>query len=402
MMGVLDYLSFPDLVTIAGINSGISRLILDHYVGDMKGASLHITLTDATYSSRGIFRPVLAPGYDYYKPVGYDLMLRIVKAFCFGFSDLDIVINQERIHDSDLIKQFADLVNTHCSTVPQRVTISRLPESANYTFQNVSTVVFDIKGHHFSNFPVDQYFPRVERLTVYMYGKFSLAQHLPHLKHVELKETPCGSLDWTAFGAMNPQIRSGKFTLCGHPERLREANEVFPNLETLRYYPIRGPANSDKPSGHRKNAVESVRFRNVKHYSLDLGAYGSGWSSDLTAERLEEDNISAITFDQLESFEYSSKTYKNQNDQIDFVLKYPEVQRLNITSFVMTYDKMKRLVDSLPKLREIKLTSGPVSDIFRLMSETRLDTVHVELASKVTRAGFFARKIAGTLAHECG
>lgn len=137
-----------------------------------------------------------------------------------------------------------------------------------------------------------------------------------------------------------------------------------------------------------------MRFRHVKQYTIDLSTYyGYGQYGDLTAENLAEDNLSAIKFDQLESMEYISHNYKHRKDQIDYVLQYAEVQRLNITSFAMTYGHMRRLVDSLPKLTEIQLRCRFASDIHRLMNDTRLDTIRVMLLIGEATLDDFAQEL---------
>lgn len=393
VMEILDFLSFGDLATIVAMDPRHYHLVWDHYIGAVKGASLRIVVSNIDPDTRAYFLPTESFAEYNKLCTGHNHMLATLKSFCHAFVELDITFDYSYNYDSNITTKIVSYVNTYCSMVPQKITMRRLRGSAGeFAFQNASSVVLRVSGD-FSNFTVAKHFPRVQELSIDLYEPFALKQHLPHLRHFELMDISCGNFDLREFGKMNSQIRSVNVELCGNLKSVQEVNEIFPKLESLYYKPKRVPIESDHqrwPFGRRQNTVQSVRFRNVKQYTIDLSSfYSLGQYGELDADSLADDKHAAIEFDQLESLEYVSHTYNHRNDQIDFVLHYNEVHRLNITSFVMTYGHMKRLVDSLPRLKEIQLRCTSPRDLLQIMSDTRLDTIHVLLlVREATRADF--------------
>lgn len=148
---------------------------------------------------------------------------------------------------------------------------------------------------------------------------------------------------------------------------------------------------------NERTAIQSVRFSNVKEYTIDLSRYYGriyGLSShshlyEFNAENVVKDKLLAVEFDRLETLKYETSFPDNLDQQIDFVGQYNGVRSLDFSSFVLRYEHMKRLVDLSPNLSEITLRCSPigVAAFLQLMSETHLETIHV-LVSDTLRDRF--------------
>lgn len=68
----------------------------------------------------------------------------------------------------------------------------------------------------------------------------------------------------------------------------------------------------------------------------------------------------------------------NVADQVDYIVQYETVTSLELSTDDFDYADLKRLVDALPKLKEITFATNTFEErlVERLMIETHLDTIH--------------------------
>lgn len=81
----------------------------------------------------------------------------------------------------------------------------------------------------------------------------------------------------------------------------------------------------------------------------------------------------------LESFKYLTQlNVDNVADQVDYIVQYETVTSLELSTDDFDYADLKRLVDALPKLKEITFATNTFEErlVERLMIETHLDTIH--------------------------
>lgn len=177
------------------------------------------------------------------------------------------------------------------------------------------------------------------------------------MPYFQLHDRTCGHFDLAAFAAKNPQIRGAELQICGQIENIAAVNELFPSLESLRLQLRRQRSASafvgsvgsplqpaGLSSGAPRDAVDVVRLRNVKNFTLDLMQfYGrvneAGDFINLSREKLAEDNLSSIVFDRLDYFKYMTSFDINcdspnrlrcplqRRDQAGFQHRWPAVCR---------------------------------------------------------------------------
>lgn len=286
--------------------------------------------------------------------------------------------------DTALTEKLAAKANAHCSSnIPQTVKLSGMKDPIGKFAFTYATEVRIMRPEEFNDFELAEWFPQVERFSINTYP-FHLNVHLPNLASFQLLGLKCGTFDLKSFGQRNPQIRSADLQICGQMENIAEVNELFPDLEALQLT-LKRPGQAEESSElDRRSSVEFVRFRKVKSFTLDISHFNGGSKSvfsylGLNAESTASLKLSSILFDQLDSFKYITEVHFYRNEQIDYVLQYQNVTSLDFSSIVMRYEEMKRLIESLPKLKEITLACSMTGaeTFFRLMAETNLDTLNV-------------------------
>lgn len=317
-----------------------------------------------------------------------DHVLAILEAFCPEFSQLNIVLNYEYAQ-GDFAVKFIDHVNRYCSTVSQKLSIQSEYRNQMLTVQestawNVSSVEIEWP-ENLANFSIARHFPRVEALAIQVVYNFTTTEHLPHLKHFDYTDYLLDRFNYRAFIEKNPQITSVRLGLGGRLEQLQAINELLPNLVSLYYRPRIGL----HLLHGGETVVRSVRFRNVKTYTIDVKECFSN-SRNGNNFPYEEyfANFSSIVFDQLETFQYVSERFYG-NGQLKFIGQYNQVKSLDISSYPMSFNEVRQLVDSMPNLKDItvrlvRFLTRP-DDFLRLMAETNLETIQAHVDSPLAR-----------------
>lgn len=331
---------------------------------------------------------------------GKECMFAALTVICPISSDLEIILAYNKRFDTVLTHEVSSYVNTHCAGASQTVQMFGVSDSVGkFQFPHVKSV--SIKYPEcFRHFYLATSFPRVEQLAINIHDRYTIAQHLPSLTHFQLHDLTCGHFDLKAFGGKNPQIRSVDLELCSQVENFDEVNESFPALESLQLKlkrelpnmvgPTRSPVRQQigsavssffgRPS---RDPVEMVRFRNVTKFDLDVThLYGYIYGRP-NFDNFEKDGLTAIQFDRLESFRYFSDAHFNYDNQIDFVARYKNVTSMDFGGIELRSEEMTRLVDLLPRLKEITLLcvdTDPVN-VAQFMQATRLEVVRIVVAS---------------------
>lgn len=389
-MGVLDFLPLSDLVIIASMSPRNNQLIVHHYLIPEMGQRdpmLRVSISESesfAFYSRG--------GMDSsYSELcmGRGCMLAALKVLCPISSELDIRVDYNRRFDAALTEMVESYVGNYCAGTDQHVSLNGIAQSVGqFRFPYAKSVRIS-QPEAFKHFDLAGSFPRVQQLTINLHGRYSLAQHLPHLTSFRLHDYSLEDFDLQAFGEKNPQIRDADLQICGRIENIDKVNRLFPRLESLQLRLGRPQmrsshsASADGSSLGPSDSVGLVRFRNVKNFTLDLTKF---YDIPVTASHLNADKLSSIAFDRLESFKYATAVVtRDTSDQIDYIARYKDVKRLDISTILPDFEESQRLIDSLPELEEITMacgTSDP-TDLIRLMTGTRLQVIRL-----IARGGF--------------
>lgn len=408
MMGILDFLDFPDLVIVASMSPASYQLIMDRYITprtDGDKMFLRIEMTEKIWTSLAYYQKE-GRAWNNARMFcnGYECIFASLIVFCQTASKLHIEFDTHYHFDTATTQKLASYVDRYCSDVPQSVELFDVKKTnESFRFTRVQDVQVT-QPEASESFALTEWFPQVEKLAIKLHDSYKIDVHLPNLTHFKLEDSKCGHFDLRGLAEKNPQIRSIELEICGSIENINEVNELFPNLESLRLTLKRPwkkeesadgflsaitswlrPKKAETPLKH--DAVRFVRFRNVKHFTLDITKfYDAAGIPDayfgMNAESITKDRLSSIVFDHLESFNYMSTTNHHRKEQIDYVVQYQNVTSLNFSMISMRYWDMKRLIDSLPKLKEITLLGIRAGDLLRLMAEINLQTLHIRVPGR--------------------
>lgn len=381
-LGILERVdSFGDLATIASLSPRARQLILHYNLIPehvMKNATLYLHILGANRVGSLLYRAAGAASLERFCSERVQIFATL-KAFCPLFRQLDIELNYVDPH-GDVSGKLLDYVSRYCSTVPQTFKITEIRNAVQeFTAPNAFSVSIQAP-ECIANVSIATHFPRVQELYIRVNDYFTSTECLPHLRHLEVDANRCGRFNFRAFAAKNPQITSAKLVLCEGLHILQEVNELLPNLVSLYYKPRKY---DEVPSVD--DVVQSVRFRNVKEYTIDLEeyAYSHRWRNNDTCCA----KFSPIHFDQLETLKYVSGFSSYRYRQLDLVGQYKGVKSLDYSSYHLCYDEVRYLIDSLPNMSEITfLLNASITEngnFLRLLAETNVNTVHVTIDNEL-------------------
>lgn len=411
LMGVLDWLEFGDLANIATISQRSYDIIIKHYLSklELNDAIVDIELSETNEFMMMHYLPSGKCSICEILCTGHHKVLSTLAAFCPIFKELRITAEYKHKFESDITRTLADHLNKYCSTVPQSMKIPLIKKpNSNVSFENVTNVHLMAPGYS-KGIALDRNFPRMEYLRIDVHQKFSLTAYFPYLRAFELTETYCNTFDWVEFAAQNSQIRSLNIDACWPTDFLQQVNELFPYLESLHirvkrellYDPVR-PSFAEMFDTLRRRQRElipvrdniaPVRFRNVKHFSIDIsGFYGFVLAASQHFEfdpvHWAQDRLALIQFSQLESYKYITGFEMYLSEQLDLILNNRDLVSVDVSSLVVPFVYLQRLVDELPKLKEIVWMTdlAEPTNILKLMKETKLETIVVAAGQELRRA----------------
>lgn len=232
LLNIFDYLELNDLVNVATLNERYKQLILHYqffskFISDE--AKFYIDLAPKNAETEVSYAPANSVGRIKLSR-GHNNLFSILSVFCSKFGRMFIENHQV---DDDLLHRLADIVNTHCSNVPQTMSIIfSARASPKFTFENVTSLIIRYAFNNGTTLELNKPFPRLTKLSIG--GNLPLNQHLPHLQHFMYDSFYNGQFDLSTFGAYNPQLSSIQLGISWPPfKHLKDISELFSNLETF-------------------------------------------------------------------------------------------------------------------------------------------------------------------------
>lgn len=241
---------------------------------------------------------------------------------------------------------------------------------AGYMETYCQSVVHDIVlQRHFSDQPTGFWFPRTTRVILNYMNAFTdtidLRMLFPQMERLELLNTPYQPLlerefqaltqfviisphtntnpdIWRPFLKLNQQIRTFESPILWKFEFLKMINAELPNLETLSIKYLQDPEHNDGLVNG------TVRFKNVKTYSLDLMHFKDEWNMEVRYK------LSNIQFAKLETFLLASDITELADGWVELIGRNPTVHTVETKSFEIPYAYLMRLAQ-LVQLKKLSL-----------------------------------------------
>lgn len=382
---IIEWLDSIELISVAAASPRVRGMIWNYNLTPEIRASVEISTTD-----NSLVLEVVEEGEikSVTLSTNYDDVLDTLRALCPMFAHLDLILDFISQQNNEAVIRVIDYVNDYCSEVPKIMAIKEAKDSiGEFTARNVTSLRLEYPKKLRVSW-INDHFPDVEEITVKTDDFFAIREHLPSLKHLELLDNHCDRFNLAAFAEMNPRMGSLKLDRCEGLFNLQQVNEMFPDLVSLHYRPIkysgfevlRVPSNIE-------NAVQSVRFRNVTDYTIDVSVlFHKEYDVDVIDNTLAR--LSLIQFDQLKTLKFVSKGYFLRIDEeLSFVSQFVDIINLDYSSRILPYAKALRLVAALPKLKEIAFRPDNYSSnqnwFLQLMTETDLETIHAMVCSSL-------------------
>lgn len=385
LLNIFDFLEFGDLANIATLGHRYEQLIAEHYFTakyGLVGSSVDILLSNFDKQTYARYHtPKNSQNSPKLRTIGYDQLLSVLKVFCSQFSHLNIVTNYV-FNDIHLTQKVAKTINDYCANTPQTMKMD-LPSNTlnlNFSFNNATDI-----NINFPVFPayngreIDQIFPRMESLSIDICSGYNLNHHFSHLKRVSVRENNNGQFNWKAFAKRNPQIDSVKTKFDWDVDYLEQINQIFPKLESLHIeLKVRKDGDNNGLVGKMSKwwtsrfkavPIESVQFKGVKEFTLDIRYYHN--------DRLMNGN-SSIQFNQLESFTLITRSDRFVGEAIELMVQNRGLLRVDCSSHLLSADQIVRLATELPRLNEIALKCTRVTqaaNILAVFNGTSVETV---------------------------
>lgn len=339
LINLLDQSSLVKLVGAAKYNQRLHDLIVEHFA--LAKYRLNESRIDIDLTRRV---PNILHGTEY---IGYgmDQTLAALEFFGSTFTRLEIIIDLPGC-DSEIVQKIATHVAKYCSKATQKVILTRRYKhfNAHFTFPDATSI--ELIHQYESKRDVDtielnNVFPRMQNLKVYVADKLKLDQHFPNLIHFEL-DKPIRENRFEAFLELNPQLQSVTTTMIS---QLRRVNELLPNLQSIRF-------------AYRKeedtSANGAIHFKNAKKFSLDLMKIDEDDTTNI------EKSLSLINFDHLQAFKLVAATRSMSEEFKNYLIaltaQYSLSTHLEFERFDLTSDELVRLVKPLHHLDSLKLS----------------------------------------------
>lgn len=233
----------------------------------------------------------------------------------------------------------------YCSQATKEITIRRINGKAlakrSFTFDN-TTAQIAIHGHIIDSFPLNEYFPFMQQLTVSNLVE-SIVHHYPHLTKCRI-QSPFQNLDHANPNVyelirLNPQMRELSTRMENSASYLKYLSDMLPHLETLSIIL--------NTNGGIDLAHEIMHFKSIKEFSLYiLSSFGEPELRPI---------IGNIQFDQLEVFKLEATwPVFADNELIQLIAANRGLKKIQ-TNLQMTIGTFNSLVEVLPELNEISI-----------------------------------------------
>lgn len=346
LLTILDYVRLVDLLAIGSMGQRYRDLVTKHFlipIYHFDAAKITISIDNHVYLGEddvdGEPTPYVA---------GLNQTLTLLQTFGHIFGHLHIKVKP---HGYKFIGNIAAAVNQHCAMAEQTVTLHRgtaiTTDHSPFSFANAT--ILQIRHINAAGFVetlrLNAAFPRLQQLDLDLGSNLTfLHQHFPHMRQFALRSS--FSVDDAAnlreFFRLNAQLRRIRTPLFFNPDYLADINKLLPALESLTIKNLNSHVYvRDAAANH------SVRFKNVRHFTLDLFTYNCKWNGAL------RDRLSAIEFVGLESYAVTSNVDDSTDYLIGLIVRNAAVQRVKMTSTELDGDQLTRLLAGLAELKEL-------------------------------------------------
>lgn len=375
LLAILDYVRLADLLAIGSMNERFSELVTKHFlipIYHFNAATITISLDNHVYLGEDDLDDELTPYV-----AGLNQTLTVLQTFGHIFDRLHIKVN---VRGYKFIGNISSAVNRHCAMAAQKVTLHRGTATAgDWPFSFANATILHIRHINAAGFVetlrLNAAFPRLQQLDLDFGANLTfLHQHFPSMRQFALRTSFAveDAANLREFFRLNAQLRRIRTPLFFNPDYLHDINELLPALEALTIKNLNSHVYvRDSAASHL------VRFKNVRHFTLDLFTYNCKWNGAL------RDRLTAIEFDGLESYAVTSNVDGSADYLIGLIVRNAAVQRVKMTSTELDGDQLARLLAGLAELKELTVGWSDQSTrhvLWQFMSDalvTKLQKVNV-------------------------
>lgn len=268
------------------------------------------------------------------------------------------------IIDYALARDVSESIDHYCAKAAHEIVLHRNSSDhpTNFWFPRATRVILNYTIDFTDNIDLRMLFPRMSQLellnTPYQPLLEREFQELTHFVFIP-KTINTNPEIWRPFLKRNQQIRSFDSPLLWKFEFLKVINAELPNLETLNIKYLRDDEN------HDGLVNGTVRFKNVKTYSLDLMNFADEWNMEARFK------LANIQFEKLETFILASDITKLADGWVELIGRNPTVNTVETKAFEIPYENLMRL-SKLVQLRKLWLDGfeeTTVADTKKFMSK---------------------------------
>lgn len=373
LLAVFDFLRLPDLFNIGTLSRRFHDLTVIHFLIP----KYHLNERDVSVISYLETYLALYEDDELTSIDGHKQTLNILQLFGHIFKRITIKVQPGGYKN---VADISHYINEYCSAdALQEVIMYRgkyIIDDGNYSFKNVRIVTLRHIHDHDDSIQLNDAFPRMEQLDIDYGSNLSYIHfNFPHLLSFRLHSSSCSDNDLMlrTFYRLNRQLRSVEAPMFVNHAYLTYLNEMLPNLESLSIRNL-----NSEIYGSNLIAHDVVRFKNVKHFSLDLFTYNREWNVGI------RQRLSSIQFDHLESYTVTSNVIDSTDYLIGLIVRNTAVANITIPSSELKYEQLSTLIDTLPNLRELTIgwaereTCDELGRFFvKAFETTRLEKINV-------------------------
>lgn len=325
--------------------------------------------------------PAVGAGF---KKNGINEIISTLQLYCHQTANLTLTTHYFTGFNADIVNTVASTFNSYCSNATQSISM-QLPtkhERLPFVFANATTVSL-FNPTSYNGKEINTFFPSMESLEILIGTPYALKQNFPFLKNLVLGEEYPGLFDLKSFGKQNPRLHSLKLAFEWDFEKLQDLNKMFYTLEQLdiEIHEPRTKPNKVKETFTKwyknvkswfKKPATTIRFKKVSNFALNVDRYNQ--------ELLVTNGVTAIEFDQLDSFKLVSPATHFNQSFFEMIVKNEELSSVDFTSTQMTNEQMLKFTEVLPNLKRATFQCDNlerVDEVLQLLKDTQLEQVSV-------------------------
>lgn len=379
LLAIFDFLPLVDLFNIGSLNGRFRDLTVDHFLIP----KFHLNVREINVISYTETYLALLEDDEVTSIDGHNQTLNMLRRFGHIFKRITIKVQPGGYEKIAAISHY---INKYCaSDAVQEIIMFRgtnIIDLGNYSFKNVKIVTIrhievPLGSDRDETIQLNNVFPRMEQLDIDYGTYFSYIHYnFPHLTTFRL-HSACieNELMLRTFYRLNRQLRSVEAPIFTNQAYLPFLNEMLPNLESLSIHNL-----NSEIYGSNLIAHDIVRFKNVKHFSVDLFTYNREWNVGI------RERLSSIQFDHLESYTVTSNVIGSIDFLIGLIVRNKAVTNITIPSSELKYEQLTTLTEALPNLKELTIgwEEKETRDVLRrffveAFEATRLEKINVLL-----------------------